>query len=33
MAARLRELAEHEARLATAPDAQLRFHSGPPPMQ
>jgi tRNA-(ms[2]io[6]A)-hydroxylase len=28
--ARLRELAEHEARLATAPDAQLRFHSGPP---
>ena len=27
---RLRELAEHEARLATAPDAQLRFHSGPP---
>jgi tRNA 2-(methylsulfanyl)-N6-isopentenyladenosine37 hydroxylase len=30
---RLRELAEHEARLATAPDAQLRFHSGPPPTQ
>ncbi len=29
--ARLRELAEHEARLATAPDPQLRFHSGPPP--
>jgi tRNA-(ms[2]io[6]A)-hydroxylase len=28
---RLRELAEGEARLATAPDAQLRFHSGPPP--
>jgi len=28
--ARLHELAEHEARLATAPDAQLRFHSGPP---
>jgi tRNA-(ms[2]io[6]A)-hydroxylase len=28
--ARLRELAEHEARLITAPDAQLRFHSGPP---
>ncbi|MGH8182006.1 MAG: tRNA-(ms[2]io[6]A)-hydroxylase [Steroidobacteraceae bacterium] len=28
--ARLRELAEHEAGLATAPDAQLRFHSGPP---
>jgi tRNA 2-(methylsulfanyl)-N6-isopentenyladenosine37 hydroxylase len=28
---RLRELAAHEARLATAPDAQLRFHSGPPP--
>jgi tRNA 2-(methylsulfanyl)-N6-isopentenyladenosine37 hydroxylase len=28
---RLQELAEHEARLATAPDAQLRFHSGPPP--
>ncbi|MFZ0501834.1 MAG: tRNA isopentenyl-2-thiomethyl-A-37 hydroxylase MiaE [Steroidobacteraceae bacterium] len=27
---RLRELAEQEARLATAPDAQLRFHSGPP---
>lgn len=27
---RLRELAEHESRLATAPDAQLRFHSGPP---
>lgn len=30
---RLRELAEHEARLATAPDAQLRFHSGPPPLE
>jgi len=30
---RLRQLAEHEARLATAPDAQLRFHSGPPPLQ
>lgn len=29
--ARLRELAAHEARLATAPDPQLRFHSGPPP--
>ena len=28
---RLRELAGNEARLATAPDAQLRFHSGPPP--
>ena len=27
---RLRELAAEEARLATAPDAQLRFHSGPP---
>jgi len=27
---RLRELAGHEARLATAPDEQLRFHSGPP---
>jgi tRNA-(ms[2]io[6]A)-hydroxylase len=27
---RLRELAEHEAWLATRPDAQLRFHSGPP---
>ena len=27
---RLEELAEHEARLATAPDGQLRFHSGPP---
>jgi tRNA-(ms[2]io[6]A)-hydroxylase len=27
---RLRELAGEEARLATAPDAQLRFHSGPP---
>lgn len=27
---RLRQLAEEEARLATAPDAQLRFHSGPP---
>ena len=30
---RLQELAEHEARLATTPDAQLRFHSGPPPPQ
>ena len=29
--ARLRELAAHEAQLATAPDEQLRFHSGPPP--
>jgi tRNA-(ms[2]io[6]A)-hydroxylase len=29
---RLRELAAHEAGLATAPDAQLRFHSGPPPV-
>ena len=28
---RLRELAAHEAQLATAPDTQLRFHSGPPP--
>lgn len=28
---RLRELAEHEAGLATTPDALLRFHSGPPP--
>jgi tRNA 2-(methylsulfanyl)-N6-isopentenyladenosine37 hydroxylase len=28
---RLQELAAHEARLATAPDEQLRFHSGPPP--
>jgi tRNA-(ms[2]io[6]A)-hydroxylase len=28
---RLRELAAHEAALATTPDAQLRFHSGPPP--
>ena len=27
---RLCELAGHEARLATSPDAQLRFHSGPP---
>ncbi|HUN72209.1 MAG TPA: tRNA-(ms[2]io[6]A)-hydroxylase [Steroidobacteraceae bacterium] len=27
---RLRELAGHEARLATEADAQLRFHSGPP---
>ncbi|HEY7887562.1 MAG TPA: tRNA isopentenyl-2-thiomethyl-A-37 hydroxylase MiaE [Steroidobacteraceae bacterium] len=27
---RLRELAENEAQLATAPDAQLRFHSGAP---
>jgi tRNA 2-(methylsulfanyl)-N6-isopentenyladenosine37 hydroxylase len=30
---RLRELAGHEARLATAPDEHLRFHSGPPPAQ
>jgi tRNA 2-(methylsulfanyl)-N6-isopentenyladenosine37 hydroxylase len=30
---RLQELAAHEAQLATAPDAQLRFHSGPPPPQ
>ncbi|MGH8297111.1 MAG: tRNA-(ms[2]io[6]A)-hydroxylase [Steroidobacteraceae bacterium] len=29
---RLRELAGQEARLATAPDAQLRLHSGPPQM-
>jgi len=29
--ARLQELAAHEAQLATAPDEQLRFHSGPPP--
>lgn len=28
--ARLRELAQCEARLATTPDEQLRFHSGPP---
>ena len=28
--ARLAELAAREAQLATAPDAQLRFHSGPP---
>jgi tRNA-(ms[2]io[6]A)-hydroxylase len=28
---RLRQLAGEEARLATAPDEQLRFHSGPPP--
>lgn len=28
---RLRELAGQEAPLATAPDTQLRFHSGPPP--
>jgi tRNA-(ms[2]io[6]A)-hydroxylase len=27
---RLAELAAREARLATAPDAELRFHSGPP---
>jgi tRNA 2-(methylsulfanyl)-N6-isopentenyladenosine37 hydroxylase len=27
---RLRQLAECEARLVTRPDAQLRFHSGPP---
>jgi tRNA 2-(methylsulfanyl)-N6-isopentenyladenosine37 hydroxylase len=27
---RLRQLAECEASLATAPDTQLRFHSGPP---
>jgi tRNA-(ms[2]io[6]A)-hydroxylase len=30
-AARLAELAACEARLATAPDSELRFHSGPPP--
>lgn len=30
MAARLRELAECEAGLATAEDIELRFHSGPP---
>ena len=30
---RLRELAEHEARLATAPDRELRFHSGPPAVE
>jgi tRNA-(ms[2]io[6]A)-hydroxylase len=29
--ARLAELAAREAELATAPDAELRFHSGPPP--
>lgn len=29
---RLGELAEHESRLATAADTQLRFHSGPPPI-
>jgi tRNA-(ms[2]io[6]A)-hydroxylase len=28
---RLQDLAAHEARLATGPDPQLRFHSGPPP--
>ena len=28
--ARLAALAAHEGELATAPDAQLRFHSGPP---
>jgi tRNA-(ms[2]io[6]A)-hydroxylase len=28
--ARLAELAAREARLATAPDGELRFHSGPP---
>jgi len=28
---RLRELSEHEAQLATAPDPEFRFHSGPPP--
>jgi tRNA 2-(methylsulfanyl)-N6-isopentenyladenosine37 hydroxylase len=28
---RLRQLALQEAQLATAPDEQLRFHSGPPP--
>jgi len=28
--ARLRQLADCEAHLATTPDAQLRFHSGPP---
>ncbi|HJS89872.1 MAG TPA: tRNA isopentenyl-2-thiomethyl-A-37 hydroxylase MiaE [Steroidobacteraceae bacterium] len=27
---RLRQLAEREAQLASTPDAQLRFHSGPP---
>ena len=30
---RLRQLADCEARLVSAPDAQLRFHSGPPAMQ
>jgi len=30
MTARLRELAEYEAGLATAEDVELRFHSGPP---
>ncbi len=30
---RLQELAAREARLATAPDAHLRFHSGPPQAQ
>ncbi|HUL46187.1 MAG TPA: tRNA isopentenyl-2-thiomethyl-A-37 hydroxylase MiaE [Steroidobacteraceae bacterium] len=29
--ARLAELAAREAQLATAPDTELRFHSGPPP--
>jgi tRNA-(ms[2]io[6]A)-hydroxylase len=29
---RLHELAACEAHLATAPDTQLRFHSGPPPL-
>jgi tRNA 2-(methylsulfanyl)-N6-isopentenyladenosine37 hydroxylase len=29
--ARLAELAAREAELATAPDTELRFHSGPPP--
>ena len=28
---RLRELSEHEGLLATAPDPEFRFHSGPPP--
>jgi len=28
---RLGELSAHEAELATAPDTELRFHSGPPP--
>jgi len=29
--ARLAELSSREAQLATAPDTELRFHSGPPP--